>query len=789
MKPIWRVLLGLMLFAIRPLSIQAQDDYVYTTNADGVTLTITVYNGPGGDVTIPATNNGLQVVNIAEKAFEETGLTSVTIPDGITNIGNWAFFSCDTLTSATIPGSVTAIGDSAFDNCTSLTSVTMTNGVLSIGEWAFSDCVVLTSMTIPDTVTSIGDGAFFECYALTNGTIPAGVTNIGVNAFYNCTSLSDLMIPASVSSIGTQSFESCSGLTNLTIAEGVTNIGYAAFYLCTGLTSVTLPDSLATINPEAFEACVSLVNLTFPAGVSNIGDNAFSDCSALVNVYFMGNAPTVGSPVFLFDTNAKAYYMPGTTGWKSPFAGLPAELLPTNIIKLLASPPQAEAKVSGAGRYPRDSNVLVTAFSPNTCYEFVGWKVLGKVVSSNLDFKFMPTKNETLVATFALIPYTITTSASPTNWGYAFGGGKKNCGSTAILTAEPKPGFAFTEWTSGLQVVATKPVYRFSVGESESFVANFQDIEAPTVRITAPTADERVATAAFTIKGTASDNAAVEAVYYNINEAGWQLASTTNGFKTWFVDLSLAPTSTNTVSAYSEDTSGNLSKTVGPIKFFCTADGNAMLSIAGERAEVAYASSPNESFPVSFGSGAYVKMPANQADEGEAGTYIYTPTGHDTAELTPRRLLPRQDAAAYASTLELTFTDAYTASFTNLSGASGTFSFAPAEESVPANLDDRVTVTASFLTSNFLSTNSFGKSTFTTTDSLGRSSSGTYTFTPFTPVAGLVTETYSHPADMLGRTNYIIMTFKEGASRNEGVYYSEELDATGKLSSDIGGFH
>jgi hypothetical protein len=85
---------------------------------------------------------GLPVTSIASKAFEETSLTSVTIPDSVTNIGSWAFFSCSSLTGVTIPGSVTSIGDSAFDYCTSLASVTLPEGATSVGDWVFADASV-----------------------------------------------------------------------------------------------------------------------------------------------------------------------------------------------------------------------------------------------------------------------------------------------------------------------------------------------------------------------------------------------------------------------------------------------------------------------------------------------------------------------------------------------------------------------------------------------------------------------------------------------------------------------
>jgi hypothetical protein len=95
-------------------------------------------------------------------------LTSVTIPDSVTTIGDLAFYECYSLTSVTIGDSVTTIGDMAFYNCSSLTSVTIGDSVTTIGEWAFGDCSSLTSVTIGDSVTTIGEGAFYGCDSLTS---------------------------------------------------------------------------------------------------------------------------------------------------------------------------------------------------------------------------------------------------------------------------------------------------------------------------------------------------------------------------------------------------------------------------------------------------------------------------------------------------------------------------------------------------------------------------------------------------------------------------------------------
>ncbi|MDR0951731.1 MAG: leucine-rich repeat protein [Oscillospiraceae bacterium] len=116
-------------------------------------------------------------------------INTVNIANGVTTIGEYAFFYCTSLTSVTIPDGVTTIGDNAFVYCTSLTSVTIPDSVTTIGENAFISCDSLTSVTIPNSVTTIGEGAFSLCDSLTSVTIPNSVTTIGINAFWVCDNL------------------------------------------------------------------------------------------------------------------------------------------------------------------------------------------------------------------------------------------------------------------------------------------------------------------------------------------------------------------------------------------------------------------------------------------------------------------------------------------------------------------------------------------------------------------------------------------------------------------------
>ncbi len=232
-------------------------------------------------------------------------IKSVLINDGVTSIGNDAFYECYRLTSVMIPNSVTSIGYVAFSGCSSLTSVTIPNSVISIGYNAFYYCSSLpvidniryadtylveavnkslSTYTIKEGTRFIGGSAFSSCSSLTSVTIPNSVTSIGNDAFEYCSSLTSVTIPNSVTNIESSVFYGCSRLTSVMIPNSVTSIGYSAFAGCHSLTSVTIPNSVTSIGSSAFSRCSSLTSVTIPNSVTSIGGYAFSDCSSLTSV-------------------------------------------------------------------------------------------------------------------------------------------------------------------------------------------------------------------------------------------------------------------------------------------------------------------------------------------------------------------------------------------------------------------------------------------------------------------------------------------------------------------------
>ena len=153
-------------------------------------------------------------------------------------IGSYAFYGCSGLTSLTLPAGITKIDYRAFQGCSGLTSLILPDGITSIGYDAFDGCSGLTSLILPASIIWIGDGAFKFCSGLTSLTLPAGITSIGYTEFYGCSGLTSLTLPAGITTIDCGAFRDCSGLTSLTLPAGITWIRDEAFKGCSGLTSI-----------------------------------------------------------------------------------------------------------------------------------------------------------------------------------------------------------------------------------------------------------------------------------------------------------------------------------------------------------------------------------------------------------------------------------------------------------------------------------------------------------------------------------------------------------------------
>ncbi len=298
------------------------EDYYYSLQADG-SVVVTDYIGKDERVMVPVELDGLPVTRIGVFAFyDNSGLTMISLPDGVISIGNSAFYNCVSLRFISLPDRLTSIGDRCFIGCDSLRNIDLPDTVQSIGEDAFKNCSNLTKLKLPDSVTSIGQEAFSGCdnltiivgldsygeqYCIDNGInyeyweyvevhqsgdyqyrlredgsasiveytgkggnirVPSyvdghPVTGIGDVAFKGCKSLTGIYLPFRLISIGNMAFSDCSNLSSIFFPDRLKSIGVYAFSRCTSLTDISLPDSVTSIDVGSFYECD---NLTITVG-------------------------------------------------------------------------------------------------------------------------------------------------------------------------------------------------------------------------------------------------------------------------------------------------------------------------------------------------------------------------------------------------------------------------------------------------------------------------------------------------------------------------------------------
>lgn len=241
------------------------------------TVTITKYTGTESTVILPSTISSWPVTKIGEDALKDnTTITSVTIPDSVTEIGSNAFAGCTNLTSVHYAGD--------------WSNLTIQSGNPAVQDAA--NAPLFDFKFTPDNTAVIVTNYKYKGTAA-DVTIPSRykgkpVTTIGHAAFFN-SAVTSVTIPDSVTSIDDNAFGFCSQLTNISIPNSVTYIGFSAFNSCTSLKSITLPSSLSTIQSYAFCNCGNLETIRIPVSVTSIGNNAFADCPSLMTVTYPGS--------------------------------------------------------------------------------------------------------------------------------------------------------------------------------------------------------------------------------------------------------------------------------------------------------------------------------------------------------------------------------------------------------------------------------------------------------------------------------------------------------------------
>lgn len=290
--------------ALLPLLAPAQVNY----GVDGGTAYVTNSPYASGNVVIASTYSGYPVTTILYAAFDScTNLTSVSIPDSVTNIGGWVFTGCSSLTNITVAAAnptYSTIQGVLFDKAQTTLMIfppgrdgdyAIPDGTTEIAGSAFEGCASLTSVAIPDGVTNIWWLAFAGCTSLTSVMIPDSVIQMGGAVFSGCASLVSVTLPDSVISIEDFTFSDCISLTNVAIGSSVASIGESAFYACHSLTSVVIPDSVTSIGNFAFNFCTGLTSVTIGSGVYDGLEFEFYDAGSLTNITVVSSNLTYSS--------------------------------------------------------------------------------------------------------------------------------------------------------------------------------------------------------------------------------------------------------------------------------------------------------------------------------------------------------------------------------------------------------------------------------------------------------------------------------------------------------------
>lgn len=268
-----------------------------------------------------------------------------TIPEGVTEIGTYAFSGQTNITKVVIPSTMKTIGENAFENCSSLKAVEFANGCVldEIGKNVFLGCRSLETISLPDGITVIPEGAFIGCASLSSIKLPANLTEIQKNAFVWTSSLTTIEFPDSLVKLGEKVFKDSGiqelnitnatieftknvfaemhALTTVTLPEGLTTTISYMFANCTNLTTVNLPSTLESFGTYTFQKCTALKEINLPAGLKYISSDskttsssyAFDGCTALETVNFMGTEVAfIGTYAFKGCTSLKEFTFPAS---------------------------------------------------------------------------------------------------------------------------------------------------------------------------------------------------------------------------------------------------------------------------------------------------------------------------------------------------------------------------------------------------------------------------------------------------------------------------------------------
>ena len=288
--------------------------------------TLVAYNGNNNDPVIPE-----DVTIIGSNVFSYSKINSITLPDGITTIENFAFKNCKNLSGISFPKSLIHIGKEAFSNCEKIEEVSFPDSVTFIGEGAFSRCTGIKTISMPPKLSTIQPNTFYDCFELSEIRLSENVINIGDEAFAACSSLRKINIPKSIVDIGKSAFAACDSLRDITLPDTVKNVNYDAFRNCRNLKingddfvilrntlfayvgkkrDVIVPENVISINEKAFYKLYEITSITLPEGLKKIGSKAFSECTGLRTINIPDSVDTIETEAFKSCSHLKSISIP-----------------------------------------------------------------------------------------------------------------------------------------------------------------------------------------------------------------------------------------------------------------------------------------------------------------------------------------------------------------------------------------------------------------------------------------------------------------------------------------------
>ena len=232
--------------------------------------------------------------------ISRANLEEIVLEEGITCIGDYAFYGCKGITEIELPNTIVNIGERAFDACNTLTNLNIPSSVKEIKKWAFRGCTALTELTIPETVEVLGVAPFINCSGIKTLTYPS---NFATVSFSGCSNIETINITKGNGVIeGTNSsyqyspcYVSRDAIKHINLEDGITRLGNYAFYGCTGLTEISIPQTVTSIGSNAFYGCTGLSNIVLPINVSSVDSYAFRNCNSLESICFLNDSSIISS--------------------------------------------------------------------------------------------------------------------------------------------------------------------------------------------------------------------------------------------------------------------------------------------------------------------------------------------------------------------------------------------------------------------------------------------------------------------------------------------------------------